>query len=154
MPQAVLSVTGNRAGDWVSSPVTPADDHWTLVDEAYPPGDNTDYVQCNGFVDGFLEEFEISAGPANVHRVTNLNVLMYARGALISKVPAIRIEVYVGEGLIGTREFGADSSGAWVAMSVNVTIDVTANTWNAGPRWIRFIGLDGSAGYGDVPVET
>lgn len=152
MPSAVLTLTGTQSGAWSSTPPTAANLHHTLVDDAYPPGDSTDYVNASGDGAG-TESFFFSSGTTDINRVTNVNVALLMYGQPATETPAMRVEVWCQDVLYGGRVIGADSSGTWFDASINIPVDIPGNQWLSGTRVIKFIPLDGSSGYGPIPTE-
>lgn len=153
MATATLTLTGTGTAEWTPTPGVPDADHYTLVDETLP-GDDTNYVTNGGHVNGFIEEFEVDAGPDNnIAKVTNMNLEMLFSGLAVTNLPAFRVEVVVAGLVVGSKEFGADTGGVFEEASINIPMAVLGDIWYAGPRKIRFIPIDGNAGYGGVPHE-
>lgn len=150
MSQAVLTLTGTGAAEWAPTPGGTSDaDHYTLC----APGNDATFVTNGGHVNGFVEEFFMSAGPGSINLVTNVNVAMRASGLTVSSTPAFRIQILVNDVVVGSREFGGDTGGVMSNMSINVPVNVLGAQWTAGPRKVKFIPLDGNAGYGPIPNE-
>lgn len=145
-----LVLTGTITGEWNSFPVTPDADHWTLINQ-YPPGDASSYIQSTGHLLGLIEEHALSSGPPIISKITSVRVKGLFKGTLISNIPAIRIEIWVGGVKVGERNMSFE--GDWQDVSINIPVAVLGPQWYAGPRSIKLIPIDGNVGYPGFPME-
>lgn len=148
MPTVDLYPTGTVTGQW--TPSTPGPDHHLLVDDVYPPGDNTDYVQVLGFSGGFLERFSFGAGPANIGRVNFIELELYFEGVDAATVAASRAELFVNgvKRGISIEVLMHSGSGVWdTALFLFETLNIPGTEWRAGSIEILLTPLDGSAGF-------
>jgi len=154
MPQAVLTLTATVTGDMAPTPATPDDQHHTLVNDAYPPGDVGTFVQTTGHVLGLYDEYALSEGPPTAFWITNINLKMQVWGNAISNDPALRAEIRANDVLIGSREFSVNTLSNWVETAINIPVDISGNAWRGGSRTVRFVPIDGNAGYGPVYTDV
>lgn len=152
MPQATLALTGTESGPWASTPPTGASLHHTLIDEAYPPGNTADYVNAGGDAAG-TEAFFLEEGPADVDRVLNVHLDILLYGAVVVESPALRVQIWCAATQEGERVFTAETLAVWTDVGVDIAVDILGTKWKSGPRVVRFIPIDGTNDYGDLPTD-
>jgi len=156
MATATLSVIDTELGDWNTTPATPDDEHHTLVNEAYPPGDTDNYISVQGHVNELTDRLILSHGPAGIALVRSIffdPILVF--GATITSSPAIRIRVLVGNVIKAERIIGMETDSEWVASTLSIPFldPIPALEWYGNSVVIELFPLDGNVGYGPLPQE-
>jgi len=137
---AVLDLVSNSLGNPFNTtpPGVAEEDYWTLLQETYPPGDNTTYLSSSG---PSWTSCTLSKGPEVVYRIVNIRVTVVHRFNYVSAGTCRLLWRLKGDAIsLGERyEYPSGAGqGPWVAVtSEHNNLNILANSWFTNEYWVE-----------------
>lgn len=145
MAYAELLPRGTVSTTWNSTPVTP--DQHTCVDKTGETPDTAEFVNCGQDGKVVLLSFD-GTELLNSNRISSLKPRLYLEGVDGTEIPALRVEVFVGGGLVGQFTSACSTGlGTFAWFSFELPKDILAVIFASSSVQMLITSLDGDAGY-------
>ena len=117
MAEITSQPTGSPTEQWTA---TPENFNYARIDETIAGKNTSDYVRATLLNKTDLYTFPAD-GPSKMKEVTEVWINIYVNSTDAGKTPGIRVRLYAGAVIKGSRSYRVDTSGSWIVYGLRFT---------------------------------